>query len=162
MNLKWKGLWDFTHKRAGKVIYEAQDIPNALVDEGEESVLDTYFRAQSAPAQFYVGLGFGAVSETDGLADLPGEPVGNGYARQLVARDVTGWPTLALSDGDFRVDSKQVTFAASGGSIGPVNYAFLATTLNNTGKLIAFITLPIERTILDGDEGLIVVKVKLQ
>jgi len=162
MLIKWEGYWDFVHVRKGKVIYEARMVKNALVDQGEQLILDTIFRNQAITSQFFVGLANDVISETDGLSDIAGEPGGNGYARQALNRDLTDWPILVLHEGDYRTESKEVVFAASGGSIGPINSAFLSTTLNNTGKLVAFITLPLVRTILDGDEGFVKVRIKIK
>lgn len=124
---------------------------NALADEGEEDILDVYFRGATAPSNFFLGLVNDTPVETDGLTDLTGEPSGNGYSRQTIPATAVGWPTLALDSGDFQADSTVETFTASGGSIGPVTYSFLATTVDNTGVLVAYVALSTTRTLTDGD-----------
>lgn len=163
MDLEWEGRWWFRHRnRAGYVKWEKFGLENAVVNEGEENVLKAYFTAESVPTEFYLGLANDSILETDGLGDIQGEPSGNGYSRALIERSTVGFPTIELHEGDYRITSKTVTFTASGGDLGPVNVAFLSTTSDNTGKLIAFAGLTLERTILDGDslEGGLQIKLK--
>jgi len=157
----YEGIWTIKHVRKGAVIWE-ETKRNALVDEGESLMLDTFFRNINQPTQFYVRLAFDSIAETDTLSNIQREPVGSGYAPQILERSLVGFPTLELHEGDYRVKSKEVTFTASGGSIGPVNVAYLATTLNNTGKLVGYVALSIERTILDGDEVYVAMTIKLR
>jgi hypothetical protein len=78
-------------------------------DEGENNILDAYFKGTNRPAAWYIGLYTDAVAlgESDGLADLT-EVSGSGYARQEM--DDADW-TLS---GDH-VTGAQQTFTASGG-----------------------------------------------
>jgi len=159
---KWyEGIWEIQHIRNGKVIW-SEIKRNNLVDQGEKSMLDTYFRALNAPVVFYVRLANDTIQETDTLADIQNEPSGNGYSPQLLERSAVGFPILEADLGDWRVVSKTITFTASGGEIGPVNLAFLATSSDNTGLLLAYITTTVERTILDGDSVNVSMKVKLK
>ncbi len=136
--------------------------PNALADEGEQDMLSVYFRAGTAPTNFYVGLVNDTPVDTDTLATITGEPSGNGYARQLIERNSTGWPTLALDSGDYRAVSTEETFTASGGSIGPVTYAFLTTVVSGTsGLLIAYAALSASRTLAAGETLGVTSRVKL-
>jgi len=157
----WEGIWEITHIRNGKVIGR-EEIRNALVDEGEENLLDTYFRNQNAPTSFYFRLCNDALSETDTLANIQNEPVGNGYSAQVVERSTVGFPTLEIHDGDYRVISKEVTFSSVGGEIGPVNTVFVSNTPDNSGKLIAFVGLSLTRTILDGDSMIVRMRIKMK
>ena len=95
-------------------------------------------------------------SVTSTLASLSSyEPSGNGYAPQLVTADstATGFPTSTsdINGSTLTITSTTVTFTASGGNIGPVTTAYVATTSNNTGKLISYLPLALTRTILSGD-----------
>ena len=137
-----------------------------LFDEGEQQILDVYFRGAIPPSGFYLGLcnvtgGVANMAETLTLATLTGEALGNGYARQLIERSNTGWPTLALDLGDYMVTSSEESFVASGGSIGPVNVAFLATSSDNTGKLVAAVDLSTSRTMATTETLKVTQKVKL-
>lgn len=159
--------WTLKQIRGGKVIW-SMDKKNSLVDEGEESILEDFFRAQAAytPAEFYVRLCNDTLAETDNLVTILNDmgaasPV-NGYSAQLLERSTTGFPTKELDSGDYRIISKELTFTAAGGNIGPVTTAFLATTSDNTGKLIAFVDLAMTRTILDGDSMVVQMRIKLQ
>lgn len=138
-----------------------------LFDEGEQLILDVFFRGATPPAGFHLGLcnvsgGVANMAETLTLATLTGELSGNGYSRQAIERNSTGWPSLALDAGDYQATSSEETFTAAGGSIGPGNVAFLATTSDNTGKLLCAVDLSTPRTLANGESLKVTYKVKLQ
>jgi hypothetical protein len=162
MNIKYESIWKLQHIRDGKVIWEDEG-PNALAQEGEEAVLESFFRNGTAynPTQFYVRLCNDALTVTDVLSSILNEPSGNGYTPQLVERSTTGFPTKELDLGAWRIISKVLSFTASGGQIGPVITAYLATSSDNSGKLIAFRSLSLTRTILDTDTMTIQFRIKL-
>ena len=163
-NTSWHGQYEFNcFDKIGNLIWsETRD--NALLDEGEQQVLDVYLRGATPPAAFYLGLtSMASMLETTTLATLTNEASGGGYARQVINRDATaaGWPSLVLDTGDYLATSKTITFTASG-AIGPVDKAFLATTADNSGKLISFTALSTTRTLATGDTLQVTYKVKLQ
>ena len=127
--------------------------------------METLFRDRASnffgDDDFFVGLYYGTISKATVLATVPGEPTGNGYVRNRIERTAVGWPTLESSNGDWRIVSKQVSLTASGGSIGPVQGAFVCTSSDDTGTLISYIAFGIERTILAGDEVTMQIKNKL-
>lgn len=157
-------LWTFQHIRNGEVLFEFEDKPNILTDEGEKAMVDTFFRSNDdtyfTGEYFYIGLYKGTITETTTLATVPNEPVGNGYGRILIERSNVGFPILEQDEGHWRVVSKEVTFVALGGSIGPLNGAFLGTTLDSSGVLIGAVASGVERTILAGDTAKISLKFK--
>lgn len=163
----WHGVFYFRHMDAqGNVLAEWKS-ENNLADEGEYAFLDVVLRSGTAPTQYYVRLSDStstcSITDTDTLTTASaGEPSTNGYAAQLIERSSTGWPTLALDAGDYQATSSTETFTASGGSWGPVNCAFLATTSDNSGKLIAYAGLSQARTLASGETLQITYKVKLQ
>lgn len=125
--------------------------PNALTDQGEQALLDVFFRNGTAPT-FYFALYNDTPVDTDTLATLLGEPASGGYGRLAVARNTTDWPTLGLQGGDYRVDSATKTWTASGGSIGPVNTLALVSVASGTaGTFYAHAALSAARTLADGD-----------
>ena len=158
----FNNIWTIQHKRAGKVLWEDTG-RNALSDQGEEAMLELFFRgdASFAPVQFYLRLCNDTLSDTDTLSTILNEPTTNGYAPQLLERSSTGFPTKGLDAGDYRLTSKELTFTAVGGDIGPVTSAFLATTSDNLGKLVCFKPLSMTRTVLDGDEMVLQMRIKL-
>lgn len=159
---QWIGVFELiAHDAAGNEIWR-DELHNALLDEGEKDFLDVYLRGATAPSGFYLRLYNDTPAETDTLADLTGEPSGNGYAPIAVERNATGWPTLALDSGDYMATSKTVTFQASGGAIGPVTYCVLATSSDNTGKLISSAALSQTRTLAAGESLDVTYKIKLQ
>jgi hypothetical protein len=135
---------------------------NALADEGESLMLDTFFRATNKPSTFFVRLFNDTPVETDNLAALANEVSGTGYAATEITRDSTGFPTLELNSGDYQVVSKQITFLANGSAWTAATYAVLSTTANNTGKLVAFVALSGTRTLADGDSLKVTITIKLQ
>ncbi len=149
---KWNGfIWRArcTDLKTGAILWE-QERHNDLLDEGERSIVMSYFRAEEVPSQFYARLAYDSISLKDTLADIQREPVGNGYAPQLLERSSAGWPTIQRVNGLWQITSKEITFTASGGDIGPVNVMFLATTSDNTGKLISCVPFDKTQSVVDG------------
>ena len=117
-------------------------VPNAIQLDGLVALLAMMLQGDTsvvAPgANFYIGLcQAGDITKT--LANLAGEPTSTGgYARQPVARNAGGWPTVELLNGNGHARSALVTFSCTGANFsGAVTNAFLASTLNNTGKLFS-------------------------
>lgn len=156
--------WTFREiDKDGNVVFEDKGL-NSLTNQGEEALLETFFRngTQYAPVQFYIRLCNDTLTQADTLSSISGEPMSNGYAPQLVERSDVGFSTKQLDEGDFQLVSKEVAFTASGGDIGPVTTAFLATSLDNSGILVCFRALPIARIITSGNRGLVQMKIKLK
>jgi hypothetical protein len=156
-------IWTIQHRRNGKVIYEEIQ-RNSLADQGESAMLELFFRNDSAytPAQFYVRLCNDTLEKTDTLATVLNEASGNGYTAQLIERSAVGFRTKELNEGYYRLTSKELTFTAVGGDIGPVTTAYLATTTDNSGLLICFKPLKMSRTVLSGDEMVVQMRIKLK
>tara|TARA_Y100000034_G_C6883569_1_gene405316 strand:+ start:1189 stop:1695 length:507 start_codon:yes stop_codon:yes gene_type:complete len=139
----------------GDVIWEKEDLLNVLHTEGEQYMLEAAFVGGSIsnefiPENFWFGLDDRAIIDTeDTLASLDSEPSVNGYARQAVTS--TDGFSVALSSGYNKATAPIVTFAASGGSWGPVSNLFMATTEGNSGLLIATVALGTEVTVPSGD-----------
>jgi len=147
----YEGMWHLRYVSDGKTLWE-EDIQNTLVNEGEKNVLNSYFRNTESPTTFYARLCRDSLIESSTLNTISNEPSSTyGYAPCTIERSATGWPTIEVDSLDWRVVSKEISWTASGGDIGPVNTCFLATSSDNTGLLIAYLNLPVERTILDGD-----------
>ncbi len=136
---------------------------NNLADGGEQMFLDVGLRAGTAPTNYYIALYNDTIVDTDTLSTVTGEPSTNGYARSLVERSATGWPTLALDSGDYQATSSTETFTASGGSWGPVTYAALVTASSGTtGTLVSYAALSQSRTLASGESLQVTYRVKLQ
>ena len=151
--------WNVRHfDRQGRLLFRDAG-PNMMHDEGEEYMVKTAFTEElTVPTSFYIGLddrdgdAHSAPAEADTLADLAGEPSGDGYARQGVASDGTDWTSQQDgTSGDWEALSKEVTFAASGGDWPVVSTLFLATSSDGTGRLLVTKALSSDRTILDGE-----------
>lgn len=156
----WDNKWTIQHIRNGQVIWE-ETKENTLTNEGARNILNTYLCNTEAPSQFYIRLANGYISVTDTLASIIGEPVGNGYSPQLVERSPVGFPYIELDNNEYRRVSKTVSFTSTN-VIGPVNYLFLATTSDNSGVLVAGLSLSSERVLQNGDVLQVVFKVKIR
>lgn len=115
-------------------------------------MLDVFLRGGTAPSTFYLRLYNTTPTKTSTLSGISAyEPSTFAYAPQEIPKNNTGWPTLVLDSGDEMATSEEVTFVATGGSWGPVTYAVLATSSDNSGKLIAFAALSQSRTLTNGE-----------
>jgi hypothetical protein len=91
------------------------------------------------PANYYIGLCQEAedvISKSAALADLT-ELTGNGYSRQAVAADAAGMVYAAHGDNEGKLTTAEVTFTAVGGDWVRARTMFLATTSDNSGKLVS-------------------------
>ena len=124
---------------------------NEVCTEGLQAMLESYFTGeQSSPVNFYMGLCTDAsIAEGAGLTDLT-EVTGSGYARQTVPSDTNGFTSASTGTGDWKVTTSTETFSATGTWTG-ATHAFLATTNDNSGKLIAVAELSTTRTLQNGD-----------
>lgn len=137
-----------------EVINDQGLLPNNLVDEGEDDILDVYFRAATAPTNFFLRLYNDTPVDTDTLATLTGEVTGTGYpGTNTIERNTTGWPTLAPDSGDARVVSKTISWENTGGSAwGAATHSVLATVQTGTaGLFIAYRALTATRTLQPSD-----------
>ncbi len=113
-----------------------------LHTEGRQFIQEVVFtEGQSVPTNYYVGLCTDlTILENATLADLneiPGVPTTD-YARFPLVSSGAGWTSASTGDNDRKVTSAPVTFstAGSGSSWTKAECWFLATTINDTGKLI--------------------------
>ena len=148
------GIADIRHYDARGHLLRVEHLHNIWHDEGEEYLIKAAFTEETTvPVSFYLGLDARpALAEDDALADLVSEPSGSGYARVGIASDGTDW--TSQQDGgtsDWECVSKTATFTASGGDWAAQLNIFLATTTDNSGKLLSSMALSASRTILDGE-----------
>lgn len=113
--------------------------------EGEEAFLKMLFQGDGtiiAPAgNFYLGLCNQSPDKSDTMASLSTEPaVANGYAREAITRDVTGFPVIEQVNNETRIVSLILNFAAVGGDFSAsFTRAFLCTdSVGSTGLLLAY------------------------
>jgi hypothetical protein len=134
---------------------------NALVNEGEVEILETYFRALAKKATLYGRLyGAGTPAETATLASAGvTEVAGTGY-------NPTGQCAWTVGNTDFgavatgepsTTTSTTKTFTAGAGGWSAAANLILATSGNasgtpdNTGKLVAWVALSATRTLAATD-----------
>lgn len=102
-----------------------------------------YNGVQTKPANFYMGLATDASPAEDAsIADLT-ELASGTYARVAVPSNAGNMVSAATGTNDRKITSASVNFAnSSGGDWTPVNIWFLATTVDDSGKLLASGPLP--------------------
>jgi hypothetical protein len=151
---------------SGNLKWQETDRANALSQTGEQAILDVFFRNGTAPSTFYLRLSNTIPTATDSLTTLmatePTTAYGYNPANQALARNSTDWPTLGIATAHYEVQSKATTITANGGTIGPIAYAVIASSSNNTGYPIAYAALAQTRTLSSGDSLQITYKVRLQ
>ena len=132
-----------------------------LHTDGLQWMLEVCFtEEQTVPASFYIGLATDAsLAETASLGDQT-EVSGTGYARQAVASNSTDITSAATGTNDYKITTSTETFTAGGTWTGAKTY-FLATTVNDTGVLIASGPLSETITLEDTDTLTIAVQVNL-
>jgi len=117
-----------------------------ITTEGEEALLEALFQGvdtnfAAAGGNLYLGLCNQTPDKADTMLDISTEPtVANGYAREAIARNITGFPTIEQVNGESRIVSLVLTFAASGGAFSTsFTRAFLTTSASgSTGTLLAY------------------------
>ena len=166
LNGSYVGKVEWTHFRtlpSGLVIpiFSSVDV-NALTDQGEQDVLETFYVNQSAPASnFFLGLSNSTPVDTSTLSTIT-EVSGSGYARQTITRNTTGWPTRGLVGGDWQLQAATATFTATG-TWTTANYAFLCSVTSGTsGRLWNYVQLSVARTLGNGDSLQFTYKITLQ
>lgn len=103
----------------GDILWEDPDwVPNALADEGEEAILNVFYRETSNLSKYLALIEGGTTppAETSTMSYLGGGagaketrvPGVDGYTRpQIIAAD---WGAPALSSGDYQTAAAQKTF----------------------------------------------------
>jgi len=108
--------------------------------EGRQWLFEVAFsEEQSVPANFYVGLCTDTtIAENATLSSL-GEITSTDYTRDTIASTAAGWTSAATGTNDRKITGQVVSYAVvtSGVTWTTVESWFLATTIDDTGKLIA-------------------------
>lgn len=115
-----------------------------VTDEGEYRIADILFGTQVVDGALYLGL-YKDVSEPDENATIASlnEASGYDYARKTLTRG--SW-TIS---GDYAEYAEQI-FLASGGNWGNITGYFIATSTDDSGKLMAIEHFDTVRYIEDG------------
>lgn len=146
-------ILEIKHYREDKVIWESQNIPNIFHESGERFLFSVAFDTDggyTVPTFYYIGLdNRTTIAYDDDIGSVTSEPSSNGYGRQT-ASSSSGFG-ITLTDGRIRATSGILTFSAIGGTWGPVQNVFLATSIDSSGILIATSALSSPRTLNNGD-----------
>lgn len=127
----------------GDVLWQDADwIPNALHDAGEQSVLNVYLKEQANPSKYLGLLNDASVAETDGTMSAVTEaqtPGTNSYNRQQIAN--TDWTDDGLQGGDYRFSAAEKTFGPITTGAVTATHASLSTTATTAGILLVTVAL---------------------
>jgi hypothetical protein len=117
---------------------------SALVNEGEHRIADILFGTQAVDGELYLGIYKDAVepAEDATIASL-NEVSGFGYARKTLTRG-----TWVITDDE--AEYAEQTFLASGGDWGDTYGYFIATSSDDSGKLMSIEQFASARPIEDG------------
>lgn len=89
-------------------------LPNNITQFGIQTILELALR--DTDVDFYVGLCNAVYAPDLNVADIDEPTIGvNGYARLALNRDATDWPNAGTINAEFYLQSKFLTWAASGG-----------------------------------------------
>ena len=129
---------------------------NALADEGEQSMLDVYFRGATKVATFYGRLYTSTPTDTSTLATITGEVTGTGYPGSVSwASNTTDFPTLAKTaagNTDWQVTSLTRTWTAGNTWTASAANLVVATAQTGTSGLhVAWVALSTPRSLVNTD-----------
>jgi hypothetical protein len=128
-------------------------LPNLVTDTGEEEFLKMIMQNVSAVAggaNFFIGMLDETPTETLTLSAITTEPTSAGtYSRKSVARNTTGWPTVATINGHKCITSAGVTFTASGANFSRAfSRLFLTDQASGTAGILYSISGPLVSPLL--------------
>ena len=127
---------------------------NALANEGEQAILETYFRSTAKASNLYGRLYNATPTETSTLATIGTETSGTGYGAVTFAVGNTDFPTSALTGGggtDWKVTSAVKTFTAGGTWTAATNLVLASVASGTAGLHIAWSPLSATRTLANTD-----------
>lgn len=132
----------------GDVLWAEDWQPNFLTDEGEQSLLNVFYRDQANPTKFLALLNMASPLETTTMATMTEAkaPGADGYARQQLLG--TDWSAPALSAGDHQVIAAEKSFGLVANTAMTATHAAVVTALTGTaGLLLQVIALSATSTI---------------
>lgn len=152
MNKLWHGLLKIIEieylDKNKKILWRAENLLNTFHYEGENFILNAVFAGGKIdnlyiPENYYFGLdGRTTITAADTMStieDSGNEPNINGYSRIAVS-SYNEFETALVGD-RYRAVGPILSYAATGGSYGPVRNLFLTNKIDNTGSLIASVPL---------------------
>lgn len=160
MKKPWHGIMkvaSIQHISKGKVIWEENNLYNMIHSDGEQYILETLFYNDGTkpPANYWLGLDNRVIlNYSDTIADLTGEPIAGGYARQPISSSTESNSKWAIipdtGPAQHKAVSTIVQFSSDVTGFGPCNNLFLSTD-EASGVLISSVRLSNEVQISNGD-----------
>lgn len=125
----------------GRIVWAEDWQSNALADEGEQNVLNTWLREQAHLGK-YLALLTATPGETTTMASMSElfAPPSNGYARQQISAG--DWSTPVLDAGDYQSEAAEKTFGPATATWSNFTHIALVTAAIGTGgKFLLFVAL---------------------
>lgn len=130
----WNGILiidEIIIRRNNKIIYKENHIKNIFHASGQYFFLKILFKQQNAPKKYYIGLDNRAsLTIDDTLNTIEGEPIGKGYARQVI--ESKNFEINKSQSGNYRVIGPTLSFSATTSQWGPVRNLFLTNVSSGT------------------------------
>lgn len=151
MRNDWNGLLKVLEAwktdAAGNVVWRSENLYNTFHLAGEQFMLQAAFTGGQdstvIPNNYYFGLDsrstLAAADTMTTIVNSGNEPATNGYSRVAVAS--SDMFIVSLVNDHYRAYGPILSFAATGGSWGPVTKLFLTTANDDSGPLIASVAL---------------------
>lgn len=151
---------------------ETDWVENALLDEGEQDLLNVYYLQTSDLSKYLALMKGAAPAETDTLTFLAGgtngegqTPAANGYNRQQILN--TDWGAPGLNVGDYQTTAAQKTFGPASGSnwaslTGVTLVTHVTSQSSGSGKLLTYVALSGTTTVNIGQSFLYTLAQKAQ
>ncbi len=158
--------YKFVHKNGnGEVVWESDWEPNQMANEGFEQMFDVYFRAGTAPTGFYIVLLTAASTPTKTTTiGTMTEIAGTNYVpatNNIITRNNTGFPTLALDSADMEIITKSTEFENTGSSAWTAaGWAALISVTDGGNKFVSWKALSASRTLQPQDKLEVTIKQK--
>lgn len=121
----------------GDVLWAEDWQPNFLTDEGEQSLLNVFYREQANPSKYLALLNMASPVETTTMATMTEAkaPAADGYNRQQFTAP-GDWAAPALNSGDYQTVGAEKTFGPISGTQMVATHAALVTALTGTAGLL--------------------------
>ena len=144
MEKPWNGLVVLeellvTEKDTNNIIYKKENIRNVLNYGGQSLILSCMFMGTTVPVEYYVGLdNRSTITANQTMADISGEPSGNGYQRQPLVNGTNFEFVPAVTPPKVR--STTISFTGSGAGYSATDMFLCNVNTGYSGLLISTIS----------------------
>ena len=154
MSNPWNGLLILEELKVyeqatGKILYEDKNLKNVFNVGGQTLFLSCMFKNTSVPNEYYVGLDSRTtITAAQTMADISGEPSGNGYLRQPLVKNTNFEFVPDVTPPKIR--SSTVSFTATGTSYTATDMFLCNVGTGYSGVLISTLSFGTTLTVSPG------------